>query len=116
MNDLKSYTNLHNTLVSFLDELVDMFPKEGDFIALRIMIKDQIPVTQIVKHFKSTLLPESELIKNRNKVFFDKNILFTHVGESQSKKFKRLFYALDSEDQESIWKWFDAFVLLTEKC
>lgn len=116
MSDLKSYSNLHSTLVSFFDELVDMFPKEGDFVALRIMIKDQIPVTQIVKHFKSTLLPEKELIQSRNKAFFDKNVLFSYIGEAQSQKFKRLFMALDSEDQENIWKWLDAFVLLTEKC
>ena len=116
MNDLKSYSNLHSTLVSFFDELVDMFPKEGDFVALRIMIKDQIPVTQIVKHFKSTLLPEKELIRNRDNVFFEKNILFSFVGEAQSQKFKRLFSLLDKEDQESIWKWLDAFVMLSEKC
>lgn len=116
MSDLKSYSNLHNTLVSFFDELVDMFPKEGDFVALRIMIKDQIPVTQIVSHFKSALLPEKALIQSRNKAFFDKNVLFTQVGEAQAQKFKRLFNGLDSEDQESIWKWLDAFVLLTEKC
>ena len=116
MSDLKSYSDLHNTLVSFFDELVDMFPKEGDFVALRIMIKDQIPVTQIVKHFKSTLLPEKETIKNRDKAFLDKNVLFTQLGESMCQKFKRLFMALDAEDQENIWKWLDAFVLLTEKC
>jgi hypothetical protein len=116
MNDLKSYSDLHNTLVSFFDELVDMFPKEGDFVALRIMIKDQIPVTQIVKHFKLKLLPEKESIKNRDKSFLDKNVLFNQLGESMCQKFKRLFTALDTEDQENIWKWLDAFVLLTEKC
>jgi hypothetical protein len=93
-----------------------MFPKEGDFVALRIMIKDQIPVTQIVNHFKSSLLPEKKSIKERNKAFFDKNVLFTQVGEAQSQKFKKLFNGLDEEDQESIWKWLDAFVMLTEKC
>jgi hypothetical protein len=116
MSDLKSYSNLHSTLVSFFDELVDMFPKEGDFVALRIMIKDQIPVTQIVKHFKSNLLPEKEAIKNRDKSFLDKNVLFSHLGDSMCQKFKRLFTGLDAEDQENIWKWLDAFVLLTEKC
>jgi hypothetical protein len=116
MSDFTSYSNLHNTIVSFFDELVDMFPKEGDFVALRIMIKDQIPVTQLVKHFKSTLLPEKELVKTRNKTFFDKNVLFTYVGEAHSQKFKKLFHGLDDEDQESIWKWLDAFVMLTEKC
>lgn len=114
--DLKSYTDLHNTLVAFFDELVDMFPKEGEFVALRIMLKDQVPVTQIVKHFQRSLLPEKESIKNRDKSFFDKNILFIHVGDSQAQKFRRLFLNLDNEDQQAIWKWLDAFVALTEKC
>ena len=117
MSELKSYTDLHKTLVSFLDELIDMFPKEGDFVALRIMIKDQIPVTSIVSHFRNSMLPERENIRNRDVSFFDKNVLFPpQLGESQTKKFRTLFFNLDSEDQQVIWKWLDAFVVLTEKC
>lgn len=115
-SDLKSYNDLHKTLVAFFDELVDMFPKEGDFVALRIMIKDQVPVTQIVKHFKRALLPEKSSIQNRDKSFFDKNVLFVHVGDSQVQKFRRLFLSMDQEDQNAIWKWIDAFIALTEKC
>lgn len=114
--ELKSYSDLHKTLVAFFDELVDMFPKEGDFVALRIMIKDQVPVTQIVNHFKRALLPEKGLIQSREKAFFDKNVLFVHVGDSQAQKFRRLFLAMDKEDQNAIWKWLDAFIALTEKC
>jgi hypothetical protein len=115
-SDLKSYNDLHKTLVAFFDELVDMFPKEGDFVLLRIMLKDQVPVTQIVNHFKRALLPEKDLIKNRDKSFFDKNVLFIHVGDSQAQKFRRLFHNMDTEDQDAIWRWLDAFVSLTEKC
>jgi hypothetical protein len=117
MSELKSYTDLHKTLVAFLDELIDMFPKEGDFVALRIMIKDQIPVTSIVNHFRGVLLPEKESVKQRDVSFFNKNILFpSQLGDSQTKKFKALFFNLDKEDQQAIWKWMDAFVALTEKC
>jgi hypothetical protein len=117
MSELKSYTDLHKTIVSFFDELIDMFPKEGDFVALRIMIKDQIPLTSIVKHFRNSILPERENIRNRDVSFFDKNVLFPpHLGEAQSKKFKALFFNLDKENQQAIWKWLDAFVILTEKC
>lgn len=116
MSELKSYTDLHKTLVAFLDELVDMFPKEGDFVALRIMIKDQVPVTSIVNHFKKSLIPEKEVIEKRDTKFFDKNVLFKSFGDSQFQKFRRLFFSLDADDQEAIWKWLDAFVVLTEKC
>ena len=114
--ELKSYSDLHKTLVAFFDELVDMFPKEGDFVMLRIMIKDRVPVTSIVNHFSKSLLPEKEAIKNRENSFFDKNILFIHVGDKQAQKFRKLFLNLDNEDQQAIWKWLDAFVALTEKC
>jgi hypothetical protein len=115
-DQLKSYSDLHKTLISFFDELVDMFPKQGNFVALRIMLKDQVPVTQIVNHFKKALLPEKELIKNRDKAFFDKNVLFVHVGDAQAQQFRKLFLGLDDEDQKAIWKWLDAFIVLTEKC
>jgi hypothetical protein len=115
-SDLKSYSDLHKTLVAFFDELVDMFPKEGDFVMLRIMIKDRVPITSIVKHFHKALLPEKEAIQRRDNTFFDKNILFIHVGDYQAQKFRKLFLNLDREDQQAIWKWLDAFVALTEKC
>ena len=114
-SNLEALSDLHKILVSFFDELIDMFGQEGDFVALRIMIKDQIPITSIQKHFVGKLLPEKELIKTRNKAFLDRNILFSQLGEEKSKNFKKLFLGLDSDDQEMIWKWLDAFVLLTEK-
>lgn len=115
-NGLKPLQDLHRTLVAFLDELIEMFQEEGQFIALRIMIKDQIPISTIHRHFVNKLLPEKEVIRTRNKVFFDKNVLFAQLGQSQAENFKRLFLGLDEENQNAIWRWLDAFVLLTEKC
>jgi len=114
-SNLEALSDLQKILVSFFDELIDMFGQEGDFFALRIMIKDQIPITTIQTLFVNGLLPEKELIKNRNKLFLDRNVLFAQLGEEKSQNFKRLFLGLDDDDQEMIWKWLDAFVVLTEK-
>jgi len=114
--DLKAYTDLQKTLIAFFDELIDMFPKEGDFVALRILIKDRAPITEVASKFYSGLLPQRDKIKNRDKSFFDDNVLFSYVGEQQAQNFKRLFLTLDQEDQAAIWKWMDAFAVLTEKC
>jgi|Laugresu1bdmlbsd_1035121.scaffolds.fasta_scaffold27112_3 hypothetical protein len=114
--DLKAYSDLQKTLISFFDELIDMFPKEGDFVALRILIKDRAPITEVATKFKDSLLPQRGKIQSRDKSFFDDNVLFSYVGEQQARNFKRLFLTLDSEDQAAIWKWMDAFVVLTEKC
>ena len=115
-NDLKAYTDLQKTLIAFFDELIDMFPKEGDFVAIRILLKDRAPITEVATKFASGLLPQRNKIKNRDKTFFDDNVLFSYVGEHQSENFKRLFLSLDKDDQVAIWKWMDAFVVLTEKC
>jgi hypothetical protein len=116
MSELKSYTDLHKTIVAFLDEIIDMFPKEGDFVALRIMVNDRFPVTSIVKHFQKSILPEKELIRKRDKSFFYKNTLFVPFGDVRSKKLQNIFHNMDEEDRTVIWRWFDAFVTLTEKC
>ena len=112
---IKALGDLQKTLVSFFDELIEMFPKEGTFVAIRIMIKDRIPITTISEHFVKNLLPEKETIKNRNTIFFDRNPLLSSLGDSHTENFKRLFFSLDDEDKKVIWKWIDAFVSLTEK-
>lgn len=116
MSSIKALQDLHRTLVAFFDELIDMFPQEGQFVAFRIMIKDQIPITTIHEHFVRNMLPEKAIIQARNKTFFDKNVLFAQLGQAQSDNFRRLFLALDEESQQAIWRWLDAFVILTEKC
>ena len=38
-------------LISFFDELIEQFPEHGDLVVIRILLKDQLPVTQIMNHF-----------------------------------------------------------------
>lgn len=115
-DSMKPFADLQRALVSFLDELIEMFPEEGQFVAFRIMIKDQVPITTIQSHFQNQLLPEKQVIVNRDKSFFDKGILFAPLGQGQSEVLRRLFYSMDSEDQKAIWRWMDVLVALTEKC
>lgn len=112
---IKALGDLQKTLVSFFDELIEMFPKEGSFVAIRIMIKDRIPITTISEHFVKNLIPEKEVVKARDTVFFDRNPLVSALGDSHAQNFKKLFFSLDTEDQKVIWKWIDAFLILTEK-
>ena len=44
-----------DNLVSFLDELIDVFPSESELILLRIFIKDQIPTEDILNKFIYTI-------------------------------------------------------------
>ena len=115
-SNLKHITNLQQSIVAFFDELIDMFPNEGDFVMVRFMIKDRIPATQLVEHFTKNLLPEKEVIKARKFSFFDKNVLLSQLGQEKGENFKKLVLSLDKEDMSVIWKWLDAFCILTEKC
>ena len=48
--DVQILEKFQRSLVAFFDELVEMFPNE-EFVYLRIMVKDRIPSTQIIKYF-----------------------------------------------------------------
>ena len=128
MSDIKTLNLLKTSLVNFFDELIDIFPKEGEFVAFRIMIKDRIPVTDVVSHFKKSLLPEKDKIKAKSNSSYQfagdrsvisltdiMNKLFVNIGVS-SNTFSVILKNLDSETEEAMWKWLDVFVTLTEKC
>lgn len=120
-DNIKTLNLLKSSLVSFFDELIEMFPKQGDFVAFRIMVKDRIPVTEVVSHFKKTLLPQKNKIKaanagDRSSSLLDvMNSLFTSIGVS-ANAFDGLLKNLDKETEEAMWKWLDVFLTLTEKC
>jgi len=103
-----------NQLVIFLDELIEQFPKEGDFVLIRIFIKDQLPVSDILGRYIRDLLPFKKLVDERQEKFFLENqILYTGGNLAQKKinHFKELWIsdALDENDREIIWQWMDMF-------
>ena len=119
---IKSLTLLQKSLVSFFDELIEMFPQEGDFVAFRIMIKDRIPITNFVGYFKKSLLPVKDKIKTKTSggvadisLVQVMNSLFADVGISTAS-FANILVNLDPETEEAFWKWLDVFCTLTEKC
>lgn len=118
---------LHKNLVSFFDELIDMFPNEGDFVIFRIMVKDRVPITELVPHLSRYLLPEKEAVKNAvknaiagNPESFNERIndMFAQFGggSPQTTNYKKLFDNMDKEDKIVIWKWLHVFIHLLEKC
>jgi hypothetical protein len=101
-------------LVSFLDELIEQFPEEGDFVIIRIFIKDQISMPDVLGRYIRDILPFANQIKQRNEDFFlNNNILYTGASLSDSKvnHFKNLWVSdrLDRNDREMVWKWMDLF-------
>ena len=101
-------------LVRFFDELIEMFPDEKDFILIRILVKDQIPSTQIMTYFEMVMMNKEIVasIENRDDTFILSNVLFSKI--SKSDVFKNLWLTrLDNDDKQMIWDWVDSFKSMT---
>jgi hypothetical protein len=110
----KLLEKFQKSLVSFFDELVEMFPNEKDFILIRILVKDQIPSTQIMTYFEMVMMNKEIVasIENRDDTFILSNVLFSKI--SKSDVFKNLWEKrLDNDDKELIWSWVDSFKTMT---
>lgn len=120
-SELELLIQLKTQLVNFLDELIESFPSEPDFVIFRIFVNDRIPIADIMKYITINLCPLQEMVKNRDETFFfNHNILFEKFNEAESSKvnhFKRLWSSgnLDKEDKEVIWRWFQSFIYLGNK-
>lgn len=117
---LQIMMEFRNQLVTFLDELIEQFPQEGDFVIIRIFIKDQIPVCDVIGRFIRDLLPLREQVKAKNQDFFLQNsILYTGASLANDKvnHFKDLWLSnqLDDNDRDIIWKWMDLFINIAHK-
>ena len=113
-NEIKLLEKFQKYLVKFFDELIEMFPNEKDFILIRILIKDQIPSTQIMGYFEMVMMNKEIVasIEGRDDNFILSNVLFSNI--SKSDIFKNLWTTrLDNDDKEMIWDWIDSFKTLT---
>jgi len=116
MEQIKILEKFQKSLVSFFDELIEMFPNEKDFILIRILVKDQIPSTQIIGYFEIALNDPMimEQVHLRNDKFFLNNVLFSKINKSDV--FKNIWTSkLDQDDKNMIWKWVDAFIGMTKE-
>lgn len=119
--EIELLTQLKTQLVNFMDELIETFPKEADFVIYRIFINDQIPIIDIMNYIIAELCPLYEMVKNKDENFFlERNVLFAKFNEKSSNKvnrFKKLWTSgtLDAEDKEVLWSWFNSIIYLGNK-
>jgi hypothetical protein len=121
MSEIQVLIEFKNGLISFFDELIDQFPYEGDLIMIRIFLKDQIPIEDVINIFNNAINKENgklkEMIKKRNENFFLENNIFDAFSKNKVMHFKKLWRSgsLDEDDKKVIWKWIDSFVYLGDK-
>ena len=114
-------TEFKNNLIIFFDELIDQFPSEADLVIMRIFLKDQIPIHDIITIFNDIINKDNQkfkkMIANRNELFFLESDIFDSISKNKVVHFKKLWRSerLDDDDKKIIWKWIDSFVYLGDK-
>jgi|LakMenEpi03Aug12_release.lakeMendotaPanAssembly.Ray.scaffolds.fasta_scaffold496866_2 hypothetical protein len=110
-----------NGLICFFDELIDQFPEEGDLVIVRIFLKDQILIEDVMNMFVYHLTKDDHkmktMIKSRNETYFLDNNFFENMNKNKVIHFKKLWKSgrLDDDDKKVVWRWIDSFVFLADK-
>ena len=118
MTEIKILKEFKNSLITFVDELITQFPEEGDLVIIRIFLKDQVPIEDIMNHIIHMILPLKQLVVNKDETFFlENNVLFSALNSGKVNHFKKLWRSgrLDNDDKDVVWKWMTSFIFLAEK-
>ena len=104
-----------STLVQFLDDLIETFPRHESFVAMRILVKDQISPIIIMEGFLEDLEHIEKQVAVRSDDFFtDDNPIFTKLGAST--EFSQIWFsdAMDSENRNVMWLWIEDLTKLAK--
>lgn len=117
--ETKILTLFKNQLVKFVEDLCTQFPYEGDFIALKFFIEQQIPIKDLmygwVKQVNKKNKTVKIMIKERNDIFFIENNPFKFMTEKRLEKFSGLWMSQSDESKKIIWDWMDLFIKISDK-
>ena len=105
-------------VIKFCDALIELLPKEGDMIILRVMFESQIPIETALVVFSERILPHAEMLKNKDDRFFlECSDVFTGLRKDKVSYFKDLWLSgtLTLEDKTQMWKWFNLFLHLAKQ-
>ena len=101
-------------IVLFLEELIEQIPEMTTQLLFAKLSVQQMEPDFIINNFIQHILPHEEEIRARNDVFF-----FEHARNMFGGKvnyFNEIWNssALDAEDRQTVWDWFDMFVLASK--
>lgn len=97
--------------IQFLDGLIGRYPTVGVFIALRVLINDELPPQKIMDRYINEFYPHRELIKNRDDSFFLAPESLTSFDKDRLLEIRRVWVTLKMTDKEkeSVFVYFDFF-------
>jgi hypothetical protein len=118
MSKVRILTLFKKNFTELIDELIDKLDGNGDLIAFRVLIVNQIPVTTLMDKFVDFVVPYKDQITDRDESYFinDTNV-FSMVGDaSKVNYFKDVWQSgkLTDDDKDTIFKYFDVFIKLAE--
>ena len=74
MSEIHVLKEFKNNLISFFDELIDQFPDIGELVMIRIFLKDQVIIKDVVESVSYQINKNDQMIrkiiKDRNEEFF----------------------------------------------
>ena len=119
MNSSQLLQVLKTQLLLFLDELIGILPNEPDFVVMRFLAKDQVPITLVMEYIIQNIVPLEPFVVSKDERFFlEHNISFIDMADHGDKvdHFKRVWQSLTDEDnKEMIWNWFNYFIQIGKK-
>lgn len=123
MSELQLLQTFKNQIINFLDELIQQFPNQAEFVIIRVFVKDQIPLADVLGRFIKECLDFHDQIKRKDEKFFlESDIIVNALGGNQMgldvmDKLRELWRSdsLDQEDRDMVWRWLDLFFNIAQK-
>lgn len=122
MAAIKILQDFKEQMKLLLDDLIEVFPQEGDLVVLRVFLVDQLSIQEVMYNFIVHILGKwKEKVKKRDATFFLENDdpFGSMPAGAQNKvgHFRRMWLSpnLDKEDRNMIWEYFDVFLRLADQ-
>ena len=117
-----------NNMLKFIDELIELCPNKGEFFILKVFVRDNVPLPEIIERFVNIVLPYNQQIKEKDQNFFltttalyDSITGFEYMRENDNGKMliestRQLWSEqFDEDDKNACWKWLNLFIILAKK-
>ena len=119
MNSTEILIKFKNQLLNFMDELIQQFPEETDFVLFKLFLSNQMPILTSIDLFIKQLNRNDgcvrKMITDRNETFFFEENNFPFVSPTKIKRMILLWTDLDQFDKKIMWSWIDSLVLISDK-
>lgn len=116
LTSIELLEKLREGLVQFFDELITVVPEEHSFVVYRFIIKEQVPIQDVMLYIIKNLVPLEPRVIARDDTYFKQHaVLFERMQDhsSQANHFKKLWESTDDEEsKEAVWNWLHYFILL----